>query len=321
MADSSRVALPRPESAPARKPPGNRVRRTPEVQRDRDRKIPRPADGSGLSCAGPNEWLHIWHEVAAKPPVKVVGYALLKFADYWDGADIFPGEEALAAMTQQTTRTVRKALAEMREWGLIWRYVEGSAHGRQGVADAYRLTVPDDLATCVPLIVEVAALADHRNEIPVIGPEQENEVPVVTPEQGNDVPVIGEEHRNLTTGTPEPERTEHRNDVPATVTSNRIPVTPSSPGVPVANGSVEGAHPEHDHPKPVRLIPPQDDGQNSPNGQCGYAQCRIRTPVPPGRDMHEGCERFARLKAQQAARLLPLPPPAPGPSRCQPEAP
>lgn len=39
--------------------------------------------------------------------------------------------------------------------------------------------------------------------------------------------------------------------------------------------------------------------------RCGYAQCRIRTPVPPGRDMHEGCERFARVKAQSARQAAP----------------
>lgn len=208
------------------------MRRTPEVQRERDRSIPRPPEGSGLACCGPNDWLPVWHEVAAKPPVKVTGYALLKFADYWDGADIFPGEETLAAMTTQTARTVRKALAEIREWGLIWRYVSGSSHGRQGIADAYRLTLPDDLAARVPLVMEVAPLPDHGNLVPVIAPEH-----------GNDVPVIGAEHRNLTTGTPEPERTEHRNDVPATVTSNRMPFTSSSPGVPVCRASVEGAPP------------------------------------------------------------------------------
>lgn len=292
MSHRDRAASACPETVPARKPPGNRVRRTPEVQAERDRVIPRPPDGSGLSCVGPNDWLPVWHEVAAKPPVKVTGYALLKFADYWDGANIRPTEVVLAEMTQQSTRTVEKALAQIREWGLLWRYVDGRAYGRQGKASEYRLTIPDDLTSRVPLVVTVAALPEHPNDSRVIGADH-----------ANDVRVIVAEHPNVATGTPEPDGTEHPNEVRTTFIRD-LSITSSSPGVPVAAASVEGGQQgARDGGREV----PDSSPDSAAFGQCGYAQCRIRTPVPPGRGMHEGCERFATLKAKAARPSPPQP--------------
>jgi hypothetical protein len=56
------------------------------------------------------------------------------------------------------------------------------------------------------------------------------------------------------------------------------------------------------HPVAVGGHDTIDSGES---GQCGYGQCRIRTPVPAGREMHEGCERFAMLKAQTARPRAP----------------
>ena len=290
---------------PPRKPLASRVQRTPEVQRERDRKIPRPPAESGLQAAAPNDWIAIWHEVAAKPPVKVTGYALLKFADYWDGADIRPGEELLAIATQQTTRTVRSALGQIREWGLIWRYRQGSRHGRQQLADEYRLTLPDDLVTRrVPLIVSVAALPDHRNMVPVINPDHRNLVPVIGTDQGNDVPVIGTDetdHRNLMHGSPESDDTDHRNHVPPTVTRN-LSTTSSSIGVPNSLADVEGGTPGADEKAidPGRKERPPDPPAIGASGdrRCQYSMCRTPAlPVEPERDYHPNCEFFARVKS------------------------
>ena len=286
---------------PPRKPPGNRVQRTPEVQRERDRTIPRPLPGSGLRVASPNDWVAIWHEVAAKPPVKVTGYAILKFADYSDGADIRPGEDRLAVITQQTTRTVRSALWQMREWGLIWRYRQGSKHGRQQLADEYRLTMPDDLVTRVPLIVSVAALPDHRNEVPVFNPDHRNLLPLMDADHGNLVPVIGTDHRNLMHGSPESDDTDHRNDVPPTVISDPS-TTSSSIGVPQSTADVE---------VPSATI----NGRSDSSAQrCGYARCRTpSSPTEPGQDYHPACEYLAKVKnlrTQPATAVPPSPYPA-----------
>ncbi len=149
-----------------------------------------------MRAEAPNEWIKIWHEVEAKPPVKVVGYVLCtRFADWGDGTEIRPGTRQLARITQQTDRTVIGALDQIRKWGLIWRYVEGSKQGRRGIADVYRLTVPSDLITRVPLIPALASLPDHMND---------NH--------------MNDNHVNLTTGTHESHDTDHLNDVHPTST-------------------------------------------------------------------------------------------------------
>lgn len=191
-------------------------KRTPQEQDHRDHVIPRPATESGLIAVSQTLWLPVWHKVAATPPVKVVGYQLLEFADFGDGADIRPGEIVLASRTSQTDRTVGKALTQIRAWGLIWRYREGSRHGRQQLSDEYRLTIPADLLVRVPFAGtisqdllkrlgfagRVALLLDHPNDVPVIDPEQANLVRVKQPD-----------HPNLTTGSPEPHDTDHPNYV------------------------------------------------------------------------------------------------------------
>jgi hypothetical protein len=96
----------------------------------------------------------VWKRVRASTAVKAVGMMAAEFADYDTGDNCRPGCEVLAAVCgeQMTARTVKKALAQMREWGLLWRYVEGSRYGRRGVADAYRLTLPADLLERVPML-------------------------------------------------------------------------------------------------------------------------------------------------------------------------
>lgn len=184
----------------------------------------------------------IWHEVAAKPPVKVIGYALLKFADYHDGAEIRPGVALLAIMTQQTERTVISALAKIRDWGLIWRYREGSRFGRQQLADEYRLTIPDDLVPRVPLVVEVVGLPDRVNVVHVIEAEQVNEVLVNNADHVNDVHLIAADHMNLMHGSHESDDTDQVNEVHPTFNRD-LSNTSSSPGVLVAPADVEVAEP------------------------------------------------------------------------------
>ena len=76
--------------------------------------------------------------------VKAVAYTLATYGDL-DGTSVRPGNEALAADTCTSDKTVRRAVGELRDLGLIERVVHGSARGRAGVADEYRLSIPVDL--------------------------------------------------------------------------------------------------------------------------------------------------------------------------------
>lgn len=108
-----------------------------------------PLPPDGLSAATADEWLPIWHRVIATTPTKAVGYALMRFAGWSDGASIRPGNAILARMCGCSDKSVRVALGQMRDWGLLWRYHKGT---RQGDADTYRLTIPDDAMERVPLL-------------------------------------------------------------------------------------------------------------------------------------------------------------------------
>jgi hypothetical protein len=76
--------------------------------------------------------------------VKAVAYTLATYGDL-DGTSIRPGNDALVADTCTSDKTVRRAVGELRDLGLIVRTVQGSARGRAGVADEYRLAIPANL--------------------------------------------------------------------------------------------------------------------------------------------------------------------------------
>jgi hypothetical protein len=112
-----------------------------------------PDPPAGLMAVGPHEWMRVWVRVVASPSVKLVGAMAAHFADYDDGANIHPGNALLGAVCGgMTARTVISALAQTREWGLIWRYCEGSKQGRRGLADVYRLTIPEDAIGRIPML-------------------------------------------------------------------------------------------------------------------------------------------------------------------------
>ena len=111
-----------------------------------------PDPPAGLIPVGPREWMNVWVRVIAPPSVKLTGVMAAHFADYSTGADIRPGNEILSAVCGYDTRTVLKALAQIRDWGLIWRYSEGRLQGRRGMADVYRLTIPEDAIGRIPLL-------------------------------------------------------------------------------------------------------------------------------------------------------------------------
>ena len=112
-----------------------------------------PDPPPGLMAVGPREWMNVWARVIAPPSVKLVGVMAAHFADYSTGAEIRPGNEILAVVSGgMDKRTVLKALAQIREWGLIWRYSEGRLQGRRGMADVYRLTIPADALAMIPML-------------------------------------------------------------------------------------------------------------------------------------------------------------------------
>ncbi len=90
------------------------------------------------------EWERIVRRVIMPGPTKYVGLTLATYANA-DGTSIYPGNERLAAVTCQSDKTVRRALAWLRGGYLIERLREGSRGGRGGFADEYRLTLPSDL--------------------------------------------------------------------------------------------------------------------------------------------------------------------------------
>ena len=110
-----------------------------------------PDPPKGLTAVDPREWTRAWARVMAMPATKCTGYSLLCWADYRTGAGIRPGVRLIMRATGiRSETTVGAALRQMREWGLIWRYVEGSKSGRKGDEDEYRLTFPDDI-TVIPM--------------------------------------------------------------------------------------------------------------------------------------------------------------------------
>jgi hypothetical protein len=110
-----------------------------------------PEPPEGVAAAERNEWERVWRRVVADPAIKLVGWTAASWAEP-DGTRIFPGARLLAATTGLSETTVKNALAVIRQSGLIWRYVEGSKHGRGGLADEYRLTIPDDILDRVPML-------------------------------------------------------------------------------------------------------------------------------------------------------------------------
>lgn len=127
-----------------------------------------PPPPAGLTAAKPGDWIPLWRRVVVDPkadikpwdgigePVCVTaGFksAVLwaaTWADFEDGTRVFPGLLLLAEVTGWTERTVGHALDTAARLGFLWRYVDGSRHGRPVKGEAaraseYRLTVPDDL--------------------------------------------------------------------------------------------------------------------------------------------------------------------------------
>lgn len=104
---------------------------------------PERLPAQGTRYVDRNEWVKVIRDAVIPTSVKVTGLVLATYGDT-DGSSIFPSQRRLMATTQQGERTVRNALNFMRYHGLLWREMRGSNLGRNGIADRYRLILPDD---------------------------------------------------------------------------------------------------------------------------------------------------------------------------------
>lgn len=172
-----------------------------------------------LHPADPFTWRRVVRRCLLGASTKLVAACLADYASP-DGADVRPGNERLVNVTELGERTVRRALDKLREVGLVERVLEGSKQGRRGLADEYRLTIPDDLAGRVEML--------DPDERPVDNPRSPatvTAVPVPDPVDNPRTAVpVAQEHRPLTTRTPvtDDKNTGHR-DRPPKQTPNHSP--------------------------------------------------------------------------------------------------
>jgi len=90
------------------------------------------------------EWERV---IKALPLPSSAKHVALNAATYADakGGEVFPGNERTVADTGLSLATVKRAYRLLRDVGLLVRVVEGSRMGRRGIADEYRLAIPDDV--------------------------------------------------------------------------------------------------------------------------------------------------------------------------------
>ena len=104
-----------------------------------------------LEPAGRFEWERIICRARLGATVQHVALLLAVHAD-GSGENVRPGIRRLAAIAGYDVRTIKRVIVKLRDLGLIERVYEASRSGRKGMADEYRLTIPDDLLEHVELI-------------------------------------------------------------------------------------------------------------------------------------------------------------------------
>jgi len=88
------------------------------------------------------EWERAVRALPIKPMVKLVALTLATYGDL-DGSNVRPGNDALIGDTGASRATVWRALAFLRDVGLIVSVQ--SANRRRGIAEQYRLATPPDV--------------------------------------------------------------------------------------------------------------------------------------------------------------------------------
>lgn len=111
-----------------------------------------------------NEWVNVIRDAVIPTSVKVTGLVVATYGNL-DGSSIFPSQRRLMATTQQGESTVRNALKFMRHNGLLWRETRGSNMGRNGIADSYRLVLPDDVEQRFRFVPAKGAFHDEEYRV------------------------------------------------------------------------------------------------------------------------------------------------------------
>lgn len=95
--------------------------------------------------AGYWEWIGVFRCLPLDSTTKLVGYALALSADFDDGKNAHPGLDRLMTETGlRSDKTIRNALAKLRELGLAERRFKGSSAGARGLADMYWLALHNE---------------------------------------------------------------------------------------------------------------------------------------------------------------------------------
>lgn len=96
---------------------------------------------------------------------KLVAFVMATYAAR-DGSRIFPGVARLAATTGLSERTVRTALGNLRDVGLIERVYPGGRRGQMNYTDVHRLAIPADLMDRVPMLNPDEDAVPKRQQLP-----------------------------------------------------------------------------------------------------------------------------------------------------------
>lgn len=97
------------------------------------------------------EWERIVRRIVMPGNEKLLALVLATYADR-DGSRVRPGNQVLAAVTGMSERTVKRALAALRDCGLLAVSRRGGGRDGQGRATEYQLTIPGDLLDRVSLL-------------------------------------------------------------------------------------------------------------------------------------------------------------------------
>ena len=117
------------------------------------------------------EWERWLRRAILPSSTKLVGFVMATYAAR-DGSRIFPGVARLAATTGLSERTVRTALGNLRDVGLIERVYPGGRRGVMSFADVHRLAIPADLLHRVPTLNPEEDALPKRQQLPVGKPSK-----------------------------------------------------------------------------------------------------------------------------------------------------
>jgi hypothetical protein len=132
------------------------------------------------------EWEQVMRRVVvSKPSVKLVALTMATYASTRTGGQVRPGVSRLVAVTGTSRNVVLRALAELKELGMIDQLTRGGNLGRasKGMASIYQLTLPSDLLEGVALLTP-----EEQEQVPASGHDSLEEVPLVGPDDPEEVP-------------------------------------------------------------------------------------------------------------------------------------